>query len=314
MLPPFNGRVGVGLTMELKHLRSFVFVAETGSFSIAASRCYVTQSAISQHIKALEEELDCKLLIRTSHDITLTESGEELLPRAKEILKQTEDCKEHINAINNVISGELRIGVGSFITPYIRKAALIFMERYHVRLNADFGKASHLNKHLRDHSIDLAFTMNTPFKDEGIESQQCIPFKIYAMMRDTHPLASKKAVSYEDLMKHNIVMPDMGERPFATIQQHYPHDISKLNVKCIVSNADEALAVVEEMNCVTFLPKLYIRNHPTLVARPIIGLEKQLYSNAHWMQDVPLKRSAHLFLDILREESIPYITTLEETL
>lgn len=301
--------------MELKHLRSFVFVAETGSFSIAATRCYVTQSAISQHIKALEEELDCQLLIRTSRTITLTEFGQELLPRAKEILKQTEDCKEHINALNNCLTGELRLGVGSFIIPYIRKAAYIFMERYpNVRLNADFGKASHLNKHLRDRTIDLAFTMNTAYEEEGIDSQKCIPFRIYAMMRDTHPLASKKAVSYEDLMKHNIVMPDMGERPFATIQQHYPHDISKFNVKCIVSNAAEALAVVEEMNCVTFLPKLYIRNHPTLVARPIIGLEKQLYSNAHWMQDVPLKRSAQLFLDILREESIPYITTLEETL
>lgn len=301
--------------MELKHLRSFVFVAETGSFSIAAARCYVTQSAISQHIKALEEELDCQLLIRTSRTITLTEFGQELLPRAKEILKQTEDCKEHINALNNCMTGELRLGVGSFIIPYIRKAAYIFMERYpNVRLNADFGKASHLNKHLRDRTIDLAFTMNTAYEEEGIDSQKCIPFCIYAMMRDTHPLASKKAVSYEDLMKHNIVMPDMGERPFATIQQHYPHDISKFNVKCIVSNAAEALAVVEEMNCVTFLPKLYIRNHPTLVARPIIGLEKQLYSNAHWMQDVPLKRSAQLFLDILREESIPYITTLEETL
>lgn len=301
--------------MELKLLRSFVFVAETGSFSIAASRCYVTQSAISQHIKALEEEMHCKLLLRTSHNITLTESGEALLPRAKEILKQTEDCKEHINALNNCITGELRLGVGSFIIPYIRKAALIFLERYpNVRINADFGKASHLNKHLRDHSIDLAFTMNTAHEEEGIESQQCIPFKIYAMMRDTHPLASHKAVSYEDIIKHNIVMPDMGERVFNTFQQYMDRDLSKFNVKCIVSNADEALTVVEEMNCITFLPKLYIRNHPTLVARPIVGLGKTLYSNAHWMHDVPLKRSAQLFLDILREESIPYITTLEETL
>lgn len=61
--------------MELRHLRSFVYVAETLSFSIAASRCFVTQSAISQHIKALEDELGCKLLIRTSHSIMLTENG-----------------------------------------------------------------------------------------------------------------------------------------------------------------------------------------------------------------------------------------------
>lgn len=299
--------------MELKHLKSFVFVAETGSFSIAATRCYLTQSAVSQHIKMLEEELGCKLLIRTSHEVTLTESGEALLPRAKELLKQAEDCKEHINAINNCMTGELRLGVGSFIIPYIRKAALTFMERYpNVRLNAEFTKACRLNNLLREHSIDLAFTMNTAHEEEGIESQKCIPFNIYAMMRDTHPLASLKAVSYEDLIKHNIVMPDMGERVFDTFQQYFKQDLSKFNVKCIVSNADEALAMVEEMNCVTFLPKLYIRNHPTLVARPIVGLEKQLYSNAHWMQDVPMKRSAQLFLDILHEEAIPYVRAMED--
>ena len=42
--------------MELKHLRSFVFVAETASLSVASSRCYITQSAVSQHIRSLEEE------------------------------------------------------------------------------------------------------------------------------------------------------------------------------------------------------------------------------------------------------------------
>ena len=46
--------------MELRHLRSFVLVAETASFRVAASRCYLTQSAVSQHIKALEEELHCQ--------------------------------------------------------------------------------------------------------------------------------------------------------------------------------------------------------------------------------------------------------------
>lgn len=301
--------------MELKHLRAFVFVAETHSFSIAASRCCVTQSAISQHIKTLENELNCQLLIRDSHNVEITECGKALLHRAKRILKDAEDCKEQINAINNCMTGELRLGIGSFIIPYICKAAITFMERYpNVRISAEFTKACRLNSLLREHSIDLAFTMNTAHEEEGIESLKCIPFKIYAMMQDTNPLAAQKKVSYEDLIKHNIVMPDMGERVFNTFQQYLKRDLSKFNVKCIVSNADEALAIVEEMNCVTFLPKLYIRNRPTLVARPIIGLEKQIYSNAHWMKDMPMKRSAQLFLNILREESVPYIATLEENI
>ena len=300
--------------MELRHLRSFVNVAETKLFSMAATRCCVTQSAVSQHIRALEDELGCKLLIRTSHGIMLTESGEALLPRAKEILKQTEDCKEQINALNNCMTGELRIGVGSFIAPYVRMAALIFMERYlNVRINADFTKAYLLNQSLRAHMLDLAFTMNMAYRHEGIETTPCIPFNVYAIMRDTHPLASLPKVSYEDILKHPIIMPDVGERAIETFQQNIQRDLYKLNIKCIISDPDEALASVEETRYVTFMPKLYLRNHPTLVARPIVGLEQQLMSNAHWMQDVPKKRAAQLFLDIIRDEVVPYISVAEES-
>lgn len=300
--------------MELRHLRSFVYVAENLSFSIAASRCCVTQSAISQHIKSLEDEMGCKLLIRTSHDITLTEYGEALLSRAKDILKQAADCKEYIHEFNNCMAGELSIGVGSFIAPYIRVAALIFMERYpNVRLNAEMAKAASLNHLLRNHEIDIAFTMNTAYSNEGIESIPCIPFYIYAIMRNTHPLAKLPEVSYKDMLCHSVIMPDVGERVFNTFKQYAKQDLNKLNIKCIVSDLGEDLAIVEKKQAITFMPKLYLKNHPTLVARPITELKSKLISNAHYMQDVPLKRSARIFLDIIKQEAIPYINELEKT-
>ena len=132
-------------------------------------------------------------------------------------------------------------------------------------------------------------------------------------MRDTHPLASLQKVSYEDILKHPIIMPDIGERVIDTFQKNIQRDLYKLNIKCIISDPDEALASVEETKYVTFMPKLYLRHHPTLVARPIVGLEHQLMSNAHWMQDVPPKRASQLFLDIIRDEVVPYISVAEES-
>lgn len=61
------------------------------------------------------------------------------------------------------------------------------------------------------------------------------------------------------------------------------------------------------------MPKLYLKNHPTLVAKPIVELKTKLISNAHYMQDIPLKRSARIFLDIIKQEAIPYIQELEKT-
>lgn len=109
-------------------------------------------------------------------------------------------------------------------------------------------------------------------------------------------------------------MPDVGERVFNTFQQYLQNDLTKLSVKCIVSDPDEDLAIVEDTHLVTFMPKLYLKNHPTLIARPILGIDDGLMSNAHWMKDVPMKRSAQLFLDIIRDEAIPYIKALEETM
>ena len=89
--------------------------------------------------------------------------------------------------------------------------------------------------------------------------------------------------------------------------------MTKLNIKCVISDPDEDLAIVEEKQAITFMPKLYLKNHPTLVARPITELKSRLMSNAHYMQDVPLKRSARIFLDIIKQEAIPYIQELEKT-
>ena len=78
--------------MELRQLKYFVKVAETLNFSEAARLLCVTQSTLSQQVKQLETELDTPLLIRSSHSVTLTEQGLELLPYAKRTLDDAETC------------------------------------------------------------------------------------------------------------------------------------------------------------------------------------------------------------------------------
>ena len=85
---------------------------------------------------------------------------ENIICSGKRDNKLSDDCTEQINALNNCITGELRIGVGSFIAPYIRRTDMIFMERYpNVKINVEFSKVCRLNQMLREHKIDLAFTM-----------------------------------------------------------------------------------------------------------------------------------------------------------
>lgn len=288
--------------MELRHIISFVAVADTGSMSNAAKRCHVTQGAISHHIKSLEDELETTLIERRSKEALLTDYGKEFLKHARNIIKEAQESKDEIASMKGHLCGELKIGVGSFIEPYIRKAATMFMKRYpDVLLHVQFDHAHVLNRMLRNEEIDLAFTMNTAYSYEGIVSKPCVPFYLSAIMSKRHEMADKEIVTFEDLIKCKVIMPDVGERVFNTIQRYTSFDISKLNVASIVSSASAAMLVLDELGYVTFLPSDFIITSNKLVAKPIEGLDMQLISNAHWMKNVPLKASAKAFLEVINE-------------
>lgn len=85
--------------MELSQLEIFVAVAETGSFTKAANRMYVSHSTTSRGVAALEEELGVRLLERDNRVAALTEAGERLLPKAKEILRLAEEIEKEMHAI-----------------------------------------------------------------------------------------------------------------------------------------------------------------------------------------------------------------------
>ena len=73
--------------MSLTQLRYFVAVAETGSVTRAAQRCFVSQPPMSRQLKALEDELSVKLFNRTAKGMTLSDAGERLLAQARQVLK-----------------------------------------------------------------------------------------------------------------------------------------------------------------------------------------------------------------------------------
>lgn len=84
--------------MDLRRLRYFVAVAEELHFGRAAERAHVVQSAISQQLKLLEDELGFTLIRRSRQDVSLTLLGEVFLPAAREILQRTEEAVRRLKA------------------------------------------------------------------------------------------------------------------------------------------------------------------------------------------------------------------------
>ena len=99
--------------MEIRQLRAFVAIAESGTFTAGALRVHVTQAAISMQIRQLETEIGAKVFVRAPRHVILTEAGEQLLRRARHILREHDAALDEIAELAGAERGRLRIGSAS---------------------------------------------------------------------------------------------------------------------------------------------------------------------------------------------------------
>src|SRR5258705_7390197 len=110
--------------MELRHLRYFVAVAEHENVTRAALSLHVSQPALSQQIRDLEDELGFALLERSAKSVRLTNAGRALLPEARAVLQHANEAVEVARAVANGGGAELHIGYAPSLTSRLLPAAL----------------------------------------------------------------------------------------------------------------------------------------------------------------------------------------------
>ncbi len=97
--------------MTIVQLEYLLAVANYGSFSLAAEKCFVTQPSLSMQVKNLEEELGVVLLDRSKKPVIPTETGLVVLEQARETIKNFQRLKEQVNELKGEIAGTLRLAV-----------------------------------------------------------------------------------------------------------------------------------------------------------------------------------------------------------
>lgn len=115
--------------MELPHLKHFIVVAEELNFTRAAERVHIVQSALSSSVRALEDELRAKLLVRSTKQVQLTPAGRAFLGKAREVLRVVESGRETVAEIDGLRSGTLSIGTVHSLPVFLDLPSLI--SRYH---------------------------------------------------------------------------------------------------------------------------------------------------------------------------------------
>lgn len=189
-------------------MRYVVAVAEERSFTRAAARCFVVQSALSHQIKALERELGVTLFARTSRRVELTTAGEAFLRHARASLDAAERAAVDATAVSGEIRGSLTIGAIPTVTAIDLPAVLGEFHRAHpaVRITVRGGGSDEFISKIAGGSMDVALLgLPEPTRPTGVATRQLVHERLVAIVGAEHRLAGRRRLRLRDLAEESFV-------------------------------------------------------------------------------------------------------------
>jgi molybdate transport repressor ModE-like protein len=262
--------------LDVRRMRVLREVAQQGSFSAAAESLSFTQSAISQHIAALERETGTRLVERGPRGVTLTDAGRALVTHADAILARISDAEEELAAIAGLRGGRLRLAsfqsAGATLLP---RAVAEFHERHpDVELGMIEAEPEAATEHLRSGEIDLAlvydFEAIPDMLEEDLEHTHLLDDPYDAIVGLGHPLAERKLLRLEHLAEEPWIA-STHRSGCRRITERACHDAGF--EPRVAFEADETFAsqaLVASGVGVTVLPRLALATvHPGVVVKPL---------------------------------------------
>jgi DNA-binding transcriptional LysR family regulator len=195
-------------TVELRHLRYFVAVAETQNVLRASTqKLHVSQPAVSRQIRDLEDELGVQLFERTGKALNLTDAGRLFLGEARAVLERTDEAVRNVRALAE--TRELHVGYsplpGAQIVPAALRAFQQAMPNVHVKLH-DWSNEE-LLAGVRDGRLQLALIVPPPKRGEfhDLRFEELVRESVRIAVPPNHPLAKRRSVSLADAAQEPFV-------------------------------------------------------------------------------------------------------------
>lgn len=198
--------------MDTPDLKAFVHVADSESFSLAASLLHVTQSAVSRRIAGLERELGVRLFDRVGRTVALTEAGRTLLPRARRILSEIDDSRVLLRNLSGAIAGRLLLGTSHHIGLHrLPEVLREFSERHpDVSLELQFLDSEAAHDRLLQGQLELAVVTLAPDGVAPLSSRRIWQDPLVFAAAREHPLTLVDGPTLAELGRHRAVLPGAG--------------------------------------------------------------------------------------------------------
>ena len=242
--------------MEIRQLRAFVAIAESGTFTAGALRVHVTQAAISMQIRQLETEIGAKVFVRAPRHVILTEAGEQLLRRARHILREHDAALDEIAELAGAERGRLRIGSASAMV-LTEQLPMILKELRKQHPAAEIAVTSGTSEVLVDQilagEVDVAF-VSLPVDERGIKTERLSEDQLVAIASPRHKLAKQRTISAYTLAGERLILGERGGNTRRLIDQFFAQAGVTLRVAMELSRQQAIKRMVEEDMGVGIVP------------------------------------------------------------
>ena len=201
--------------MQLETLKTFADLAETASFSKAAQRNNISQSAVSQQIRSLEKRFRTKLIERGRRNFAITAAGHALLLTSNDILQSLQSLSDRINDLRDIVAGPLRISAVYTIGLHELPRYLKAFERQHreVELQVNYRRSGQVYADVGAGLADLGLVAY-PSKRRGLAAEVFRREKMVLICHPQHRLARRKRVRLRQLENEKFIAfgPDLPTR------------------------------------------------------------------------------------------------------
>jgi len=198
--------------MDINSLKAFIKVAEEGSFSLAGESLHLTQPAISKRIAVLESELGTRLFDRIGRQVSLTEGGRALLPRARRMLDEVGDIRRSLASLKGEVAGTLSMGTSHHIglrrlPPILRQYSKQYPE---VQLDIHFMDSESACSAVEQGRLELGVVTLPTHPAPNLKLIPLWEDPLYFVVNRDHPLSDLPQPSLKALAQHQAVLPGMG--------------------------------------------------------------------------------------------------------
>jgi len=259
--------------MEIYQLQYFIKTAEVLHFTKAAELCFVTQSGLSQQIKKLEEELGMPLFKRIGKKVQLTEAGSVFLIHAKKVVENVENGKQAIEDLNEMIGGELRIGVTYIFGLLILPVVNAFAKKYqNLKIIVEYGTTEVLEQKLLDNELDLVFVISSHEIEMPIQKVPLFTSNMVMVVSKNHALAHLDKIAFKKIEEIPLILPGKGSNSREYVEELFKKFNMKPKISIELQSIHALLQMVENSDWATIVAEMALKDWDDLKAIQITGV------------------------------------------